>query len=218
MKRYSLSMKNKNASASTFNALQGFQILLDVVPRIIVVLFGSALVLLLTACGFWAPSVPGPVAPCSVVSSKQAADRLLQRIDAATKTRGQSITITATSQELTSLLNEFVTQAKQLDPSSSVPLDNPTVCFKSGKMTLYGKINTMGVNSSGLISVAAAVKDGRASFRVEQVELGPLSVPAGLGDVVSSLISTALNQNLSQVQLTRVEIQGDQIVMSGRVR
>jgi hypothetical protein len=178
----------------------------------------SLLPFLLAGCGLWRPSIAGPAAPCSIVNSKQAADRLLQRIDAATKTRGATITITATSQELTSLLNSFLDEAKSTDPTASIPIENATICFKNGKMSLFGKINTLGVDSTGLISIAAAVSNGRASFRVEQVELGPLSVPSGLGDIVSALISNVLNQNLAKIQLTQVDIRGDQIVLTGKVR
>lgn len=116
------------------------------------------------------------------------------------------------------MLNLSLDQAKRADPTASIPLENPTICFNNGKMTLYGKVNTLGVNTTGLITVAAAVRDGRADFRVERVDLGPLSVPSGLGDLVSSLINPALNQNLAPIQLTRMEIRGDQIVLTGRVR
>jgi uncharacterized protein YpmS len=178
----------------------------------------TAFAILLTGCGLGPPNVAGPTAPCSVVSSKPAADRLLQRIAAASKTSGATVTVTATSQELTSLLNSFLDQAKATDPTGAFPLENPMICFKNGKMTLYGKINTMGINSAGLITIAAALGNGRANFRVEQVELGPVSVPSGLGDLVSGLINTLVNENLSQIQLTRVEIQNDQISLTGKVR
>lgn len=186
--------------------------------RTCIVLQSTFLAILLTGCGLWRPSIAGPSAPCLVVNSKQAADRLLQRIDAATRTRGATVTVTATSQELTSLLNSFLDQAKSADPTGSIPIQNPIVCFKNGQMTLYGKISTMGVDSAGLVSIAAFVGDGRANFKVERVELGPLSVPSGLGDVISGLINTVLNQNLNKILLTQVEIRGDQIVLSGKVR
>ncbi|MCL4489181.1 MAG: hypothetical protein M1132_13500 [Chloroflexi bacterium] len=179
-----------------------------------------ALSFALTACGLWQPKVPGPAAPCAVTISKPAADALVQRIDAQTRTHGRTVTITATSQEITSLLNLFVDAAKQQDPSmvATMPIDHPVVCFSSGRMTLYGEVGYMGVKSTALITIAAALSDGRAAFRVERVDLGPVSVPQDLGTLVSGLINDVLNQNLSQIQLTQVQITQNQITLSGRAR
>jgi hypothetical protein len=182
------------------------------------VLLGCGLSILLSACGLWQPTVSGPAAPCSVAISKQAADRLLQRIDAQTKTKGKSITITATSQEITSLLSQFTELAKQETPGTALPIDHPVVWFANGKMSLFGQVNYMGVKSTALVTLYAAVGNGRAAFRVEQVDLGPVSVPQDLGALISALINDVLNQNLKQVQLTEVRIEQDQIRLSGQAR
>jgi hypothetical protein len=182
------------------------------------ILLGCSLSIILSACGLWQPTVSGPAAPCSVTISRQTADRLLQRIDAQTKTKGKAITITATSQEITSLLSEFIELAKQENPGTALALDKPVVCFANGKMSLFGQVNYMGVKSTALVTLYAAVGNGRAAFRVERVDLGPVSVPQDLGVLMSALIDDVLNQNLKQVQLTEVRIEQDQITLSGRAR
>lgn len=184
--------------------------------RLLVV--GYILVVALMGCSLVQPKVAGPAAPCTVSSSKQAAERFLQRIQSQTKTTGKTITITATSQEVTSVIRESIQLAKSADLSSSVPLDDMVVCFNPGKMTLYGQVNAAGVKSSAVIAVNAAVDHGKASFLVNRVELGPLAVPQDLGAAVSQLVTDAFNQNIVQIDLTEIRIQEGQITLSGRSR
>ncbi|MBI3731887.1 MAG: hypothetical protein HY259_00265, partial [Chloroflexi bacterium] len=66
--------------------------------RIAFMFFGLSLILV--ACNFGAA---GPSAPCSVTVSKQAADRLIQKIRAEFGPPGKSITVKATDEEVSSL-------------------------------------------------------------------------------------------------------------------
>lgn len=181
-------------------------------------LLGCITALGLVGCSLVQPKVAGPATPCSVSSSKQAAERLLQRIQDQTKAKGKTITITATSQEVTSLINESIHVAKAANVSTFIPLDDMMVCFKTGEMTLYGQVNAVGVKSTAVMSVAAAVDHGKASFLVERVELGPLAVPQDLGAAVSSLVTDAFNQNIGQIDLAEIRIQEGQITLSGKSR
>jgi hypothetical protein len=180
---------------------------------------GLSLALGLVACSLILPSTAGPTAPCSVTNSKQAADRLSQRIKQATQSKRQTITITATSEEISSLLNEFIEQSKQNSPGGFIPLENPVVCFKNGQMSIFGTIKLGGTNSiNALLSIVAAVNNGKAAFRVVQVEVGSFSAPQGLGDAVSGLLNDALNQGLDRIHLTEIKIQDDQMTLSGKLQ
>ncbi len=179
---------------------------------------GFSLTLALVACSQVLPGTAGPAAPCSITNSKQAADQVLQRIKRQTQVKGQTITITVTSQEISSLLNEFIVQAKQNSPGGFLPLENPVVCLKTDKMSVFGAIKPDATTSiNALLSVDARVDKGKAVFRVEQIEVGPFSVPQGLGDAVSALIGEALNQNLGQLVLTEIKIQNDKMTLSGKL-
>lgn len=184
--------------------------------RYLALFIGFGVALNLAACGVGLPSTAGPSAPCSVTESNQAADAFLQRIKNQSSTQGKPVTVTATSQEVSSLLNEFIQQAKQNNPGMVIPIENPVVCFKNGQMSIFGTINLGGTQSiNALLSVAAAVSNGKAAFRVEQVEVGPLTAPQTLGDAVSGLINDAVNQNLDQIHLTEILIQNDQMTLKG---
>lgn len=175
---------------------------------------GFVVILSLAACGL--PNTAGPNAPCTVTNSQQAADRFLQRIQDQSSNKGKTVTITATSQEASSLLNQYIQQAKQNTPGMIIPIQNPIVCFKSGQMSIFGTITPDGTHSvNALLSVDAAVSNGKAAFRVAQVEVGPITAPQTLGDAVSGLINDALNQYLDQIHLTEILIQNDQMTLRG---
>lgn len=184
--------------------------------RIAALLAGLSLAFSLVACGLPLPGAAGPASPCSVTNSKQAADRFLQRIQAMSSTKGKTVTFTATDQEISSVLNQGIQQIKQNTPGGIMPLENPVVCFKKGQMTIFGTINAAGMSSvNALLRISAAVSNGKASFNVDQVEVGPVSVPQTLGDTISELIDQALNQSLAQIHLTEISIGNDQITLKG---
>lgn len=179
-------------------------------------LIGLALIVTLTlsGCGFGAPRLTGLTPPCSAANSKQAADRLMQRVDQSSSP-GKTFTLTVTNEEATSVLNQIIDRAKQESGGAPIPIQNPVVCFKSGKTVLFGKVNLLGMNADALITISATVNRGRASFRVEQVELGSFSVPRELTVGLSDAISAALNEGVSEVQFTAIQMQEGQIRMSG---
>lgn len=184
--------------------------------RFLSLLVGFAVAMSLAACALALPGAAGPAAPCSVANSKQAADRFLQRLQTLSQTKGKVLTFTATDQEISSLLNEGIDQFKQNTPGAIVPLENPTVCFRNGQMTVFGTINPVGSASvNALLTIAVSISNGKASFKVQQVEVGPVSLPQGIGDAISSFINDALNQYLDQIHLTEITIGKDQITLRG---
>src|SRR5438477_8515788 len=91
-----------------------------------------ALALVLTLAGCNAPGL-SPSAPCQVTISKQAADRMIQRIGQQVATRGKTVTVTASNEEVSSLMDQFLQQAKAQNPSDFIPLEHPVVCFQNGQ-------------------------------------------------------------------------------------
>ncbi len=173
-----------------------------------------ALAVGLAGCSSPLSSLSGPAAPCSVAVSKQAADNLVNKINAARLQRNQA-TITVTSQELTSILVQSLQQAQAKDPKVVIPLQNPVICFRNGLMSVFGTISAQGMgNVSALLTMSAVVTNGQTSFHVEQMQFGQFSAPQALGDSVASLVADALNQQMAQFRLTAIQIGNDQMTVS----
>src|SRR5262249_22359591 len=173
--------------------------------------------LLLAACNFGLPSSAN-LHPCSVTTSKQAADHLLQNLRAQASKRG-AVTVTATSEEVSSLIEQQLEQYKLNNPGNYIPLEHPVVCFKDGKMTLTGAVRLdQNTTLDGLILVTPAVHNDKAAFRIEQVQLGAFPVPQEFSDQIAALINNTLNQNLDRVALTDIKITEGQLTLTGRVQ
>jgi uncharacterized protein YpmS len=188
--------------------------------RVMITLITLAVAGMILAC---LPSVPfasgGPSAPCAVNISNQAADNFTKRIQQIKTSKGQAVTITVTSDELSSLLAQSLAAAKQSDPNIVVPIENPVICFQNGKMSVYAQVKTDATNTiNALISVRAAVSGGRVAFGVDQIQVGSFSLPKEVGDQVSTLLNDALNQNLTQINLVEIKIGNGQMTLTGRVQ
>jgi len=179
-------------------------------------IFLAALMLLLAGCNL--PNI-GPSAPCQVTISKQAADRLVQRIGQQVTARGKTVTVTASNEEVSSVLDQFLQQAKLDNSKDFIPLDHPVVCFQNGKMSVFGGLQ-WGANNpvDGIITLSAAVKDGKPAFTVQQIQVGPVTVPADLSDELSQLVNRAVSQYLTQVTVTDIKLQSGQLSITGQVR
>jgi len=178
----------------------------------------TALGLLLLSCNF---NLPGssPLASCSVATSQQAADRLIQRIRAQNTNKGKTVTITATSEEVSSLLVMFLDQAKKQSPQGVIPLENPTLCFnQNGTMSVSGRLALDPKNPLDTQIVARpSLINGKVAFKIEQIQLGPISVPPELSSQLEMYLNAAINQYMDQVTLTDVKITNGQISLTGKV-
>ncbi|MCA1554659.1 MAG: hypothetical protein LC737_09805 [Chloroflexi bacterium] len=167
------------------------------------------------ACSFGLPSAS---APCSVTTSKQAADRLIQNIKTQSSKKNTTITITATSDEVSSLLAQALDQYKQNGQGNYIPLENAVVCFGDNKMTITGKVLLDKNNPlDALIVVTPAVTNGKADFTIDQIQLAGFPVPSEFNSQIAALINTALNQNLTSVTLSDIKIQNGQLSLTGKV-
>lgn len=179
----------------------------------------AAMSLALLSCDF---SLPGaaPLASCSVTTSQQAADRLIQRIQHQNVNSGKTVTISATSEEVSSLLFGFLQAAKDQTPSGVIPLDNPKVCFnQNGTMSVSGGLLLDPKNPIDAQIVArASVNKGKVAFQIQQLQLGPISAPPELTGQLETYLNTSLNQYIDQVTLTDIKITNGQISLTGKVQ
>lgn len=177
-----------------------------------------ALSLSLLSCNFTLPG-SAPLASCSVATSQQAADRLIQRIRQQSANKGKTVTITATSEEVSSLIVSFLDEAKKQSPSGTIPLENPMVCFnQNGTMSITGKV-ALDPNTplDAQIVARANVNNGKVAFKIEQLQLGPVSVPSQLSSQLETFLNNAINQNMDQVAVNDIKITNGQISLTGTV-
>ena len=186
--------------------------------KIVVLFLGSIMALGLAACGSPFGAIGGPSAPCAVTNSPEAANALLQRIASQSSARGSAITVTANNQEVTSLMSMYLQQAKQQEGDQAIPLQDAVVCFKTGSMTVFGKINGWGINSNALITVTPVIGGGQTNFQIQQIQLGPISAPPDMSTGISTLISNSFNRQFSRLNVTEISLQDNQMRVNGTVR
>lgn len=161
----------------------------------------------------------GPSAPCQVTISSQAANRVIQRAAQQGLVRGKPITVTATNEEASSLLMEYLSEAKKQNPNDFIPIDNPIVCFQDGKAQLFGTVQ-WGANNplDALIALRATLKNGKPTVTIEQIQLGPVAVPPDLSDELTRMINRMVAQYLGPVTVSEITMQSGKITLTGLVR
>src|SRR5512135_2956834 len=100
--------------------------------RGLVLFLGAIVALGLAACGSPFGGIVGPSAPCAVTNSPEAANALLQRLASQSSAQGSTVTVTANNQEVTSLMSQYLHQAKEEQGDQAIPLQDPVICFKTG--------------------------------------------------------------------------------------
>ncbi len=186
--------------------------------KLITMVLAPIMLLGLAACSSGLGLIGGPSAPCSVTNSPQAANALLQRIASQSGAPGSTITVTANNQEATSLLVQYLAQAKQQEGDQAIPLQDPVVCFQTGTMSVYGRVNGWGVNSNALVTVTPIVSGGRATFQIQQVQLGPIAAPPDMSAGISSLLSNEFNREFSRFNVNEITLTDNQMRLSGTVQ
>jgi hypothetical protein len=187
-------------------------------PRPGVLVVVTLLVAAALACNFNLPSVSGPAAPCSVTTSKEAADRLAERIRVASQKDGETVTITATSEELSSLIEQSLNESQQ-SSEDTLKLENAVVCFQDGKMSLHGTVSPDGQTKvNALITVTPSVSNGKVAITVNSFEVGPIPVPESLREQIGEQISETLNERLDKISLSAISISDGEMTLTGKVR
>jgi hypothetical protein len=186
--------------------------------NVLVLFLVPVMALGLAACSSPFSVIGGPSAPCAVTNSPEAANALLQRIASQSSASGSAVTVTANNQEVTSLMNQYLEQAKQQEGDQAIPLQDAVICFKTGSMTVFGKINGWGINSNALITVTPVISGGQTNFQIQQIQLGPISAPPDMSTGISTLISNSFNRQFSRLNVAEISLQENQMRVSGTVR
>ena len=187
--------------------------------RRLISLVGLAIILVALAC---APCsclsrLGAPPPPERVEVSQEAAQRLEKKVkEAMSGTSNGEFTITATDEEVTSLI------AEQLEKSSDTPMRDVQVHFGDDRIhvwAIFADVAPFDVGVS-LVATATVVND---QLQVEIVEssAGVIPVPQSLlnslSRVINETIAEAEIKAQNKVQITKVTIGDGEITISGKL-
>ncbi len=169
------------------------------------------------ACGL--PSLGGPTPPASPIPvSTQSAGEVFEQLEAAatSATAGQ-VSVTFTEVQLTSL----VATSLENPDNQDLPLRDPQVYLRDGKIQLYGTADYQGLQTTASIVIAVSIDaDGRLAFVAESGSLGPIAMPQDLLDTATTTLNEALTGQfttaLSGVRLNAITIGDGQLTVTGQ--
>ena len=164
----------------------------------------------------------GPSAPCEVKTSKEASDRLIQRIKDTVegKKTGDEVTLNMTNEEFSSLISESIKEAEANNPdANTTKMDAPIVCFQGGKLKLFATIK--GDNNSSvnlLVEMTPSVKDGALALTVDNIQLGPIPAPEEMRTQMSTEMSKSMGDAFSTLDLSEVKITDGEMTITGKIK
>lgn len=181
------------------------------------VVLAGALSAAALACGL--PALGGPTPPASPipVSTQSAGEVLEQLRAAATSAVVGQVSVTFTEVQLTSLVATYLDNPDNQD----LPLREPQVYLRDGKIQLYGTATYQGLETTAAIVIAVNLEaDGRLTFAAESGSLGPLAMPQDLLDTATTALNEALTgqvtTTLGGVRLNAVTIGDGQMTLTGQ--
>lgn len=168
------------------------------------------------ACGF---SVGGPTPPASPIPvSTESVGELQDNLRKAATGLPASgeVSLTVTEQQLTSIV------ALRLQDQKNLPIRDPQVFLRDGKIQLFGLAEAGGLRVNALIVISANLTpDGGVVFKAEEANFGPIPVPEDLLQQVSEVINEAFTDNLGSaatgLRLTGIAIQDGQLSLTGQL-
>ncbi len=177
------------------------------------------LILALAAAACSLPSL-NPQAPCSVTRSPELANQLVQRISSsAAQPQGGPVTIKASNDEVSSLLEQSIQQGKQQNPQNTIDIANPVVCFSPGQMQIFGNVRPEpNVAVDALVTLTSQLQDGRLDITVQSVQVGPVPLPDQARQRIQDQVNNSLNQYLQYLNLTQVQFDQGQMTLTGTLK
>ena len=182
------------------------------------ILFLSILISLLTfACTIF---IGGPAYPeKSIPISTQAAGEFLTYIESAATAGSETgtVSIIITESQLTSYF--AMKLADQTDPM----ITNPQVYLQDNEIQIFGTAQQGYFQATISIILTARVnEDGSLSIDFTSADLGPLPVPDGFADTLTSLIEEAFTGTIGPVatgiRLTDISISEGRLTLTGETR
>jgi hypothetical protein len=162
-------------------------------------------------------SVSGPTPPASPIPvSTEAAGELTNLWSAAATNvpKGGEVSITLTESQLTSFV------ALKMQDQQDAPIKDVQVFLRDGKIQLFGNAEAGSVKTTALVVIAVSVTpEGTVRFTAEKADFGPVPVPSGLLDSLSSTLNEAFTGNIGStatgLKITNILIADGQMAITG---
>jgi len=176
-----------------------------------------ALVLAALACTIFVGGPDYPVEPIPV--STEAVLGLQEEIKAALKAGAQagSVSMAINEEQLTSYL------AFRLQSQAEPLFTEPQVYLRDGQMQIYGKARQGYFTANvGIVVTAGVDEQGRPKVEITSADFGPLPVPAGLKETMSTAIEEAYTSSLGPIatgfRLESITIANGLMTVAGRIK
>ena len=146
--------------------------------------------------------------------SPEAAQRVEAKlVEALTLNPSDQFILRFTDEEVTSYL------ALKLEETTEPPITDPQIRFTKGKIYVAGKLTNVGpIQVRAMIVAAPRIMDDQLVIDIENVYLGPISVPNILLNSLSQTIDKALEEAQVNLKITQVEVFESEIVIVGEKR
>ncbi|MCX6037327.1 MAG: hypothetical protein NTW99_05480 [Chloroflexi bacterium] len=182
---------------------------------LLVGVFALALAVLACTMNIGGPDYPTPAIPVSTEAVGELQSSLETAV-AAGAVSGQ-ITLTFTEPQLTSYLyNKLQAQSQPL-------ITNPQVYLRDGQLQVYGTASKSYFKATARIILSAGVDDqGQLKIELTSADFGPLPVPNGLKEIITTIIQEAYTGALGPVatgfQLQSVTIADGMMTIVGQTK
>lgn len=128
--------------------------------------------------------------------------------------------VTFTEAELTSAMNQAVEQRSA--QGADVPISDPRVVLKDGKLYIYAQLQMDVTEAGGLIITVPSINEsGSVDVTIESAEFGPIDIdPTNLQNLAEE-IEKAINEPLLasplNIRLTQIDVADGDMTISGTI-
>lgn len=178
-----------------------------------------ALVIAAQAC-CCCTTLGGPQPPYPITPSDEAVQRLEERMNSATPGPDGTYTLTITDEEITSLVAQALAEQEERSGTPS-PISNPQVYFRNRRIEAYADLKLSDpLSVPCMVALSIAIENGSPVVTIEEVDAGPLPVPAALLTELTDMFNQMLADNFANqgggLTITGVEIGEGQMTITGK--
>lgn len=160
----------------------------------------------------------GPELPGAAITPEGDKDSIEKSwADAAAFSVDGTVTVVFTEAQMTAYLQQ------RLESNSSNTFHSAQVFLRDGRIKVYGMLSTGTTSASAILVLRPEVTgQGKINFVMEQAQVGPLDLPAGLLSAISNVLTEALTGSVGSLatgfQVKEVLVGEGQIAISGILR
>ena len=160
----------------------------------------------------------GPQPPYPITPSDEAIQRLEERMNSATPGPDGTFTITVTDEEITSLVASRIAEQQ----GEMLPISDPQIYFRNGRIETYATLELAGsLPVPCMVALSIAVENGLPVVTIEEIDAGPLPIPAALLEELTNTFNQMLADSFAgegaEFTITGVQIGEGQMTVTGQM-